>query len=142
MSVETITLSNPIEINGNPYSELTYDLDEITIAQFAQAEGKSKSTTKNFLTLAEFDYTLQFYLGAYAVIAINPEIDITDIERIHGRDVMSIAEAGRFFTTPSDGSGQSNSEEPSETTPGSTQPQSKTSMKCDSQASLSTTEKQ
>ena len=142
MSIETITLSNPLEINGKPYSELTYDLDEITIAQFAQAEGKSKSTTKNFLTLAEFDYTLQFYLGAYAVIAINPEIDITDIERVHGRDVLAIAEAGRFFTTPLDGSEQNSSEEPSETTPESTQPQSKTSTKCDSQAFSSNTEKQ
>lgn len=132
MSIETITLSNPIEINGKPYFELTYDFDEITIAQFAQAEGKSKQATKNVISIAEFDYSLQFYLGAYAVIAINPEIDITDIERARGRDVMAIAEAGRFFTSTSEGSDQNSSEKPSETTPESTQHQSKISTKCDS----------
>ena len=46
---------------------------------------------------AELDYGLHLYLGFAAVIAVNPEIDISDLERVRGYDVMKIMRIGRDF---------------------------------------------
>lgn len=131
MSVQKISLFNPIEINGRTCKDLTYDTDQLTIAQFADAEAAAKRKAQNVVAIAEFDYTLHFYLAAYSIIAVNPDIDITDVERIKGRDIMSLVEVGRFFTMRSDEQEQSTSDEQPATIPANTTQASKTSEKCD-----------
>ena len=53
-----------------------------------------------------------------AVIAVNPEIDINDLERLTGPDVTALMRIGRNFTTSRsvETSEESSSDEPSETT--------------------------
>jgi len=97
--VEKLKLIHPLQINSKTVSELTYDLDEISSAAFVEAESKKAKAGKNgnMAGAAEIDYGLHLYLGFAAIIAINPDIDYSDLERIKGRDVMEVMKAGRNF---------------------------------------------
>ena len=100
MSKNTLTLDNPILINGKEVKELTYDPQEITAELFSIACAKSASLQKNqtiSLSLKENDHSLHMYLGMMAVIAVNPGIDVTDLERIKGFDVLRLSNIGTFF---------------------------------------------
>ena len=128
-----ITHSNPLTINNKKRTELTYDANEITAQMFAEADSRkltaSGSKSGNAAGAAELDYGLHLYLGFEAIIAVNPEIDMSDLERVHGYDVMQIMRIGRDFISgrSEDPSSQSSSGEQSETTPEPSTPQSETS---------------
>lgn len=128
--MDKLTLIHPIEINGKQVKDLTYDIRAITVAQFAEAESKKlSSTSKGRAGAFEVDYTLHLYLGMMAVIAVNPEIDVTDLERITGSDIMELMKIGRNFILgkSEEPSGESSSDEPCETTPEPSTPPSETS---------------
>ena len=123
--MEKITLRNPILINGKQITELTYDVNEITPAGFAEAEYRktrangSKGAPSS--AAVELDYSLHLYLGFAAIAAVNPEYDINDLERIKGTDVMEVMKVGRNFIIASvEESTDAESESASETTPEST----------------------
>lgn len=125
--MECIKLKNPITINGKPVNELTYDVNEITPAGFAEAEYRktlangSKGSPSS--AAVELDYSLHLYLGFAAILAVNPEYDFNDLERIKGVDVMAVMKVGRNFIIASAGkSTDDESENASETTPESTTP--------------------
>ena len=98
-----LKLSAPIMVNGKKLNVLTYDTNAITVSLFAEAEArKLKATTAKAGGLAgaaEMDYSLHLYLGMMAIIAVNPDIDVSDLERITGADVMALMRIGRNFTT-------------------------------------------
>lgn len=100
MSKHTLVLDNPILINGKEVKELTYDPQEITAEQFSVACAKSaamdKSKTMTF-KVKENDYALHLYLGMMAVIAVNPDIDVSDLERVKGFDILDLTNIGTFF---------------------------------------------
>lgn len=131
--MEKLKLNTPIVINGKKLKELAYDTDAITVGLFAEAEArKLKATTAKAGGSAgafELDYSLHLYLGMAAIIAVNPEIDVTDLERITGPDVMALMRIGRNFTTSRSAapSEESSSGEDSETTPEPSTPPSETS---------------
>ena len=116
----TIKLANPIAVNGKQVAELHYNTEEITGALFCEADAKRRiaAGTKNvaIAPAAEFDYGLHLYLGYAACIAANPAYDFSDMERIHGADVVEVMSVGRNFILKSEDSLQSNSDAPSETT--------------------------
>ena len=121
MSKKTLKLDEPILIDGKEVSELTYDPMEITAAQFSEACARSSAINKNksfSFKMRENDYALHLYLGMFAVIAVTPRIDITDLERIKGFDVLKLADIGMLFTyrRSEAPSVQKPSEEPSEST--------------------------
>lgn len=123
--METIKLRNPILINNKSVSELTHDANEITPAGFAEAEYRktrangSKGAPSS--AAVELDYSLHLYLGFAAILAVNPEYDFSDLERIKGSDVMEVMKVGRNFIIDSVGNSQDDtSESASETTPEST----------------------
>ena len=101
--MEKLTLSNPITINGKNVKTLTYDTDAITVGMFDEAEAlKLKATTHKSGGSAgavELDYSMHTYLAMMAIIAVNPDIDVTDLERISGPDIMKLVRIGRNFTT-------------------------------------------
>ena len=118
----TLTLKNPILINNRKISEVTYDTEEITGTLFSEAEARRKRSAGmrnvSINPAIEFDFALHLYLGYAAVIAVNPEYDFSDLERIHGRDLMAVMDIGRNFIIQSeDSSPASSSGEPSGTTP-------------------------
>lgn len=114
-----IKLVNPITVNGKQLAELQYNTDEITGALFCEADAKRRISAGRNVSIApaaEFDYGLHLYLGFAACIAAAPEIDFSDMERIHGVDVVDVMAVGRNFIMKSEDSVQSNSDDPSETT--------------------------
>ena len=117
-----LKLKNHITINGTTVSELSYDSEEISAAKFAEADVKRKIAAgmKNISIspAAEFDTGLHLYLGFAAILAINPEYDFSDVERIHGVDLIDVMGIGRNFILKSEetASPSSNSDEQSEPT--------------------------
>lgn len=134
MEKHTLVLDTPIKISGKEVSELTYDPQEITAEQFSIACAKSaamdKSKSFTFKT-KENDYALHLYLGMMAVIAVNPDIDISDLERIKGFDVLDLTNIGTFFIMRKQAvlSPVSNSAEPSANTENTSTQASTTSEK-------------
>ena len=100
--MDKITLSKPILINGNEVKEFTYSVEDIGVEQFleadARAAGKAAALSQGSLRVAETDTSLQLYLGMMAILAVNHEVDITDLERITGSDMMLLIRIGRLFT--------------------------------------------
>lgn len=124
---ETLKLKNPIKINGADVAELTYDTNEITAQLFAEAESRRKvaagsSSARTIVPAAEFDFGLHLYLGFASVIAVNPQYDFNDLERLHGRDVVEVMNIGRNFMLLSESSEENGSDEQSETMPEPTTP--------------------
>lgn len=125
--MKTLTLKNPIKIDGKDVKELTYDINEIDALLFAEADAKKKAATgmktMSLSPAAEFDPGLHLYLGFAAIIAVNRNIDFADLERMKGKDTMEVMKIGRNFMLSSEEDLQENdSDEHSETTPESTTP--------------------
>lgn len=126
MKKEKIELRQPLIIDGKEHKELTYDFNEIGCDEFSMAfaYASSKSLTaaqkgKPSASIMEQDANFHMYLGMMAIIAANPNIDISDLERIKGFDLVTLAGLGRNFINgrseePLD---QNSLEEQSETTP-------------------------
>ena len=131
----TLHLKNPILINGKVITEVTYDSNEIDGILFATAESKRKAAAgrKDFsiAPAAEFDFSLHLYLGFAAIVAVNPSYDFSDLERMKGHDVVEVMGIGRNFMLTSEEKAQTESDsgEPTETTPESTTPARPTSKK-------------
>ena len=123
--METLKLKNPIMVNGKELAEVTYDANEIDGILFATAESKRKNAAglrnASISPAAEFDFGLHLYLGYAAIIAVNPEYDWADVERIKGHDVVEVMSIGRnFMLASAQEQPERDSEEPTETTPAST----------------------
>lgn len=131
--MEKLTLQNPITINGKKVKTLAYDTDAITVGMFADAEARKLRATSNkgggSAGACELDYSLHAYLAMMAIVAVNSDIDVSDLERISGPDVMELMRIGRNFTTARSAaqSEESGSESSSETTLEPSAPQSASS---------------
>ena len=129
----TLMLDNPLKVNEKQLTELAYDTNEITAQMFAEADANkmraSGSKGGNLSGAVELDYGLHLYLGFAAIASVNPELSLSDLERIHGFDVMKVMRIGRSFITGKSGgtSSPSSSGERSETTPGPSAPQPESS---------------
>ena len=120
MSIEKITLTKPLLVNGEYLKELTYDIEELSINHIAKAEGlKAKIGGKDIvgtITIAQADYALHICIGMQAVIAVNPHISEEDLQRLKGFDITKLANIGaRFFIEPAE-QVQVTSDEPQEDT--------------------------
>lgn len=125
--METLQLKKPIFINNKEVKALTYDTDEIDAEAYARADALSSkfAAATGKISMQEFNYGFQLYLGFEAILAVNKDIDIMDLKRIKGHDVQEIAKIGRDFLLKSEeASDQKTSEDQSEITPGSTKPAS------------------
>lgn len=125
--MNTLKLQNPIKINGKEVNELTYDTSKITPAQFCEAEmlKTEASGRQPNMQPTEFDHSFHMYLGFMAVIAVNPNIDVKDLERLRGFDMIALARIGQNFTlVGAGGSAESGSDASSETTQEPSEPQS------------------
>lgn len=132
--LKTLKLANPIMIDGKEVTEVTHDANEIDGILFATAETKKKAAAgmKNVTIspAAEFDSSFHLYLGFAAIVAVNPSYDFSDVERIHGRDVVEVMNIGRNFMLKSEeGQPQKDSDEHTEITQESTTPAQPSSKK-------------
>lgn len=119
---KTLALAHPLLVNGKEVTTVDYDPEEISAVQYSIACQRSAAISKNNQSVTvkfrENDNSLHLYLGFMAIIAVNPQIDIADLERIKGTDVLNIADIGQVFILriSEAGSQKNNSEEQSETT--------------------------
>ena len=129
-------LNKPLLVNGKERKEFEYDFEEISCEQFSLASSyaDSKALIANqqgrpSAAIMEQNASLHMYLGMMAIIAVNQDIDISDLERIKGYDLVSLTSIGRNFISGRSEviSEQNNSEEQSEATPESTTQESKKS---------------
>ena len=105
MSIEKITLRKPLLINGEYRKELTYDIDELDINRITKAEGlKAKiggQDTVGTISIAQTDYALHICIGMHAIMAVNSDIEVEDLQRLKGYDLTKLAAIGqRFFIEP------------------------------------------
>ena len=105
-----LELQTPLMINGKEVKELTYNTAEITVSQFCEAESYSfvSGAGKPKMAQHESDHGLQ--------------IDVKDLERLKGYDLVKLANIGRNFILTgaggnSENSAQNVSADLSETTP-------------------------
>ena len=120
MNKNIIKLENPIKVNGNEVSELTYDYFEITNDLYLEAAMRSSrvGSTVNSSAVRELNEALIFCFGKAAIIAVNPKISWEDLEQIKGFDLLKVANVGRFFISGKrENSKQNPSDEQSEGTP-------------------------
>ena len=130
---EKIKFRNPVLINGNSYKELEYDFDEITCEDYAMAAACADAKALNAsrqgkagAPIMEQNVNLHLYLGMFAIMAASREtIDISDLERIKGPDLVEVTKMGRNFIAGrlEEPSEQNSSEGQSEVTPASTTPE-------------------
>lgn len=126
--METIKFHKPIKINGKAVKSFDYDPDSLTCEQYLEA-GRM-AVRSGDINLVEGDYTYHFYLGAYIIMASNPEVALEDLERATGFDLLSISDVGRnFILTARADVEEESSEEPSDSTPGATTQAKQTSEK-------------
>ena len=110
--------------------ELPYDPEEITAQMFARADAKKvKAGGAGGVSMAEVDYGMHLYLGFMAILAVNPQLDLNDLERIKGSDLVVVMHIGRNFMLLKSAvvSQESSSGGRSETMPESSTPPSPTS---------------
>lgn len=132
---KTLTLRQPILINGIEYKELDYDIEAITTEQYLRACSKAAESDRGMMSKLkqkENDYALHMYLGYEAVIACNPEIDYEDLKRASGFDVLSFTDLGWLFImrTPGVASEENNSDVQSESSEERSMKESSNSEKC------------
>ena len=126
--METIKFHKPIKINGKAVKSFDYDPDSLTCEQYLDA-GRM-AVRSGDINLVEGDYTYHFYLGAYIIMASNPEVALEDLERATGFDLLSISDVGRnFILTARADYEEETSEEPSDSTADSSTPAKQTSEK-------------
>ena len=131
--MQTLTHTNPNTNNGTTATPRTLHPGANTVVRCAAGAAlKLRATTHKAGGSAgatELDYSMHLYLAMMAITAVNPDIDIADLERISGPDVMELVRIGRNFTTTRSGapSEQNDSESSSETTPEPSTSQSESS---------------
>lgn len=119
----TLILRNPVMINGKSVGEMSYDTEEITGELFTAIESRHrKAAGFGNMAMCEVDAGLHLYMGYAAIIALNPEYDVSDLARMKGVDVSAVMRIGRNFINPSGDSRDGSTEKPAGTTPGSTTP--------------------
>ena len=133
-----LKLNNPIEVNGKTLTSLEYDFNEITCELYTMASNYADAKTlranqqgRPSAAVMEQNISFHMYIGMAAVMAVHPEIDVVDLERMKGIDLIQITQLGRNFTIgrseePLD---QGSLEGQSEVTPESTIQESKKSKK-------------
>lgn len=132
--MNTLKLNHPIQVGtqegAKELAELPYDPEEITAQMFARADAKKvKAGGAGGVSMAEVDYGMHLYLGFMAILAVNPQLDLNDLERIKGSDLVVVMHIGRNFMLLKSAvvSQESSSGGRSETMPESSTPPSPTS---------------
>lgn len=126
---DKLKLRTQIEVNGKAVNELQYDFEEITCELYTMASNYADAKTlranqqgRPSAAIMEQNVSFHMYLGMAAIIAVNPEIDIADLERIKGFDLIHLTTLGRNFIAGRSEEllEQNGLEEQSEVTPEST----------------------
>lgn len=89
-------LSKPIDINGEKFTELPYNFEDMTARDKAEAT-KAYKKAGNVVQVQELDPDYHLYLFAAAVRKENPSIEIDDVLRMSARDASKAEALVRDF---------------------------------------------
>lgn len=93
-----IELKKAIMIDGNEVNTLTYDTDKISVESYLKALSRATQKSGGITGVnIKLDAGAHLILGMYAVLAENPQYDITDIERVTGYDIIQLVDIGMAF---------------------------------------------
>lgn len=93
-----IELKKAIMIDGNEVNTLTYDTDKISVESYLKALSRATQKSGGITGVnIKLDAGAHLVLGMYAVLAENPQYDITDIERVTGYDIIQLVDIGMAF---------------------------------------------
>lgn len=96
MSTPTLKLSKPIDINGETVKELSYNFEDMTARDKAEAT-KSFKKAGNMVLVQELDSDYHLYIFATAVKKAEPLFEIEDILRMSFKDAVSAESLVRSF---------------------------------------------
>ena len=100
MSKEILKLSKPLCVNGQELTELSYDIEALTVTDILEA-GRNRAKASNGVDTSqkavEVDTDLHVYVAMQAIIKQNPQIDINDLKRLSGAEVSHLIKVGRSF---------------------------------------------
>jgi hypothetical protein len=110
---KTFKLRKPIMVEGRTVNELDYDEEEITVSLYGRACEQGAVPT----SIKEINDKLHVMIFWAAVMAVNHEVEFTTLNQVKGiGDILAMGDIGRNFIMRSEGSKESDSEEPSENT--------------------------
>lgn len=92
----SLKLAKPIDINGEKVSELTYNFEDMTAREKADAT-KAYKKDGNMVMVQELDSDYHLYLFAAAVKKENPSIEIEDVLRMNAKDSVKAEALARDF---------------------------------------------
>ncbi len=95
--MDKIKLLHALEITGVVRKELEYDTELLTAEQFINCSTKAGFVSNRIM---ELNATLHEQLGQTAIMNLDRDIDSADLERLTGRDIVSLAQIGRNMFTP------------------------------------------
>lgn len=94
--MEKLMLQKPIMINGNEVSELSYNLEEMSARDKAEAT-KAFKKAGNMIMVQELDADYHLYLFAAAVKKVDSSIEVEDVLRMSAKDSVKAEAAVRDF---------------------------------------------
>lgn len=95
-----IHLTKPLKVNGADVSVLQCDFEKMTTQDFmaASAENSALVAVAGGVSLgAEFDAGLHVALACRAIARTMPGVDLLDVKRVTGSDILQLQRAGRTF---------------------------------------------
>lgn len=95
--MEKLRLLHAIDVNGEERKEFEYDTELLTAEQFIGCSTRAGLISNRVMELSA---TLHEQLGQLAIINMNQEVDVSDLSRIKGRDIVAIANIGRSMLKP------------------------------------------
>ena len=95
--MEKLRLLHAIDVNGDERKEFEYDTELLTAEQFIGCSTRAGLISNRVMELSA---TLHEQLGQLAIMNMNQEVDVSDLSRIKGRDIVAIANIGRNMFKP------------------------------------------
>lgn len=108
MDTSKLTLTKPVDINGEKVTELPYNFEDMTARDKAEAT-KAFKKAGNMVLVQELDSDYHLYIFATAVKKAEPTFEIEDVLRISFKDAVAAESLVRsFFFLNSEGSSPTN----------------------------------
>lgn len=90
--MEKLRLLHPVEVTGVSRREFEYDIERLTVEQFIQCSNRAGIMVNKVM---EINAALHEQLAKQAIMNVDRDVDIADLDRIKGRDVVSLTRIGR-----------------------------------------------
>lgn len=111
--MKTLTLKNPILIDGQQIKDIKYDPSKATATEFLNASKRRTAPSGAEFVLPQNDSAYMFELGIEVLLCSNRDKGWTreDFSRIGGPDIMDILTIGVLFFQETPGEQPQNSSE-------------------------------